>query len=142
MARHNQTQQCMIMLGRITKKDLLDRCHTFPLPPWFDPDVLPTIDNHQLVWFDEMHIKQEGGSRMFNHMQIRFRRDAEGKYDPTSEHIASPTFRASYKYANEARFCLGVAKVRLLDGSEEGRRCRVFDYTGKRIVSITEWDKK
>ena len=129
------------MLGEITKSDLLLIYVSFPLPPWYDPDNFPSIDRSQLVWFDEMHIKQEGGSRMFDNMQIRFRRDADGIYDPNSEEIADPSFRASYKYANEARFCLGVAKVKLLNGKEEGRRCRVFEYTGKRIVSINEWGK-
>ena len=121
------------MLKRITKSDLLKEYHTFPLPPWFDPDILPSIDETQLVWFDEMHIKQEGGSRMFNNMQSRFRRGPDGKYDPTADTINPPSFRASYKYANEVRFCFGVAKVRQSDGITEGRRCKVFNYTGKEL---------
>ena len=107
------------MLGDITKEDLLSEMKTYPLAPYFNPDLLPKITHEQLVWFDEMHIKQEGGSRMFKNMQIRFRRDSDGKYDPTAETILPPSFKASYKYANEARFCFGVAKVCRLDGITE-----------------------
>ena len=48
-ARKNQCKQYLIMLGRITKEDLLIEEKTYPLPPWYDPDLLPKIDNSQLV---------------------------------------------------------------------------------------------
>ena len=76
---------------------------------------------------------------MFNDLQIRFRRDKHGQYDLSSDLIACRTFKESYKYANEARFCLGVVKVQLLDGKILGRRSILFDYTAKQIVSLTEW---
>ena len=51
-------------------------------------------------------------------------------------------YKATYKYASEARFCLGVAKVTLNDGRVFERRARVFDYSKNKIVSIVEWKRR
>ena len=138
----NQCRQYLIMLGRITKQDLLDEAKTYPLTPWFDPDRLPQIDQEQLVWFDEMHVKQKVELIPPNNMQIRFYRGPNGRFDPTSTTLAPPAFRSVFKYTHEARFCLGVAKVRYTDGSIKGLQSKVFNYSGKKIVSIKEWEKR
>jgi hypothetical protein len=41
------------------------------------------------------------------------------------------------KYAKEARFSFGVAAVKLLDGTVEGRQCRTFDDSAKNLITIT-----
>ena len=79
---------------------------------------------------------------MYTDVQIRFTRDEAGIYDPLSDKVAPPLFASTFKYAQEARFCLGVAKVRLPDGTIKGVRSKVFDYTMKKIVSISEWDTR
>ena len=43
---------------------------------------------------------------------------------------------------NEGQFCLGVAKVESEDGTITGKRCRVFDYTDKKIVTIDAYKNK
>ena len=48
---------------------------------------------------------------MYDDVQIRFTRDEAGIYDPLSDKIEPPLFASTFKYAQEARFCLGVAKV-------------------------------
>ena len=52
----------------------------------------------------------------------------------------------TFKYVKDARFCLGVAKVCVEDKNGEtkyeGRRCDTFDYTGKCILSIKDYNKK
>ena len=48
---------------------------------------------------------------------------------------------ASFKYKQEGRFCLGVAKVEIQDGTIIGKRCSVFDYTEKKIVTINAYKK-
>ena len=68
---------------------------------------------------------------------LGFLRNAAGRYDPLSTQINTVEYKALYKYANEARFCLSVAKATLLDGTIVGWRGRVFDYSSKKIVSIT-----
>ena len=49
--------------------------------------------------------------------------------------------RASFKYEPEGRFYLGVAKVESKDGTIIGKRCPVFDYTEKKIVTIDAYKK-
>ena len=49
--------------------------------------------------------------------------------------------RATFKYEQEGQFCLGVAKVESKDGTITGKRCPVFDYTDKKIVTIDAYKK-
>ena len=42
-----------------------------------------------------------------------------------------------FKYEQEERFCLGVAKIENKDdGTITGKRCPLFDHTGYKIVTI------
>ena len=50
--------------------------------------------------------------------------------------------RESIKYEQEGRFCIGVAKVESQDRKIIGKRCPVFDYTEKKIVTIDAYKKK
>ena len=59
-----------------------------------------------------------------------------------SKNINAVKYKALYKYTNEALFCLGVAKVTLLDGTIVGQRVRIFDYSSKKIVSIAEFTRR
>ena len=49
--------------------------------------------------------------------------------------------RETFKYEQEGRFCLGLAKVEGQDGKIIGKRCPVFDYTEKKIVTISAYTK-
>ena len=49
--------------------------------------------------------------------------------------------RATIKYEQEGRFCIGVAKTESQDGTIIGKRCPVFDYTDKKIVTIDAYKK-
>ena len=138
LARKNQCRQMMVMLGLIGKKDL-QNIYEKGIPPWFDATKLPNLNAQQIVWWDEMHLKQEGGMVTTDGYQIRFARDENGKYDPNgsfAEEMKKPTF----KFEQEARFCLGVASVKE-DGKVVGKKCKCFDYTSKKIVSIKDMNK-
>ena len=50
--------------------------------------------------------------------------------------------RATFKYDQEGRFCLGVAKVESKDGTITGKLCPVFDYTDKNIFTIDSYKKE
>ena len=50
--------------------------------------------------------------------------------------------KAIFKYEQEGQFCLGVAKVESKYGTITGKRCPVFDYTGKKIVAIDAYKKE
>jgi len=67
-------------------------------------------------------------------MQIQFPRDENGRLDPTSTYHTPIEYKAIYKYASEARFCLGIANVTLNDGRVVGRRVRIFDYSHKKFI--------
>ena len=49
--------------------------------------------------------------------------------------------RETFKYEQEWRFCIGVAKVEIKDGTITGKRCPVFDYTENKIVTIDAYKK-
>ena len=50
--------------------------------------------------------------------------------------------RASFKYEQEGRFCLGVDKVESQDGTIIGKRCPLFDYTEKKIGTVDAYKNK
>ena len=91
------------------------------IPPYFDPSKLPQLDDAKVVYFDEIHIEQQGGATAYNGMQVRFPRDAAGRYDPTSKTFNHEQKQTTFKYPQQACLCIGVAKVRLVDGTYKGR---------------------
>ena len=100
-------------------RTLLEEYGSNCIPDYYNPDLLPHLTTEQIVFYDEMHVEQEGGPLFHNREQICFHRDASGKYDPTSTTLAPESAITTFKYAGQARFCLGVSKVRLLDGTTE-----------------------
>ena len=50
--------------------------------------------------------------------------------------------RETFKYEQEGRFCISVAKVEGQDGKVVGKLCPVFDYTEKKIVTISAYKKE
>ena len=50
--------------------------------------------------------------------------------------------RATFKYDQEGRFCLGVAKLEGQYRTILGKRCPLFDYTEKKIVTIDAYTKE
>ena len=45
-------------------------------------------------------------------------------------------------YEQEGNFCLGVANVEINNGTIAGKRRPVFDYSGKKIVTIDAYKKE
>ena len=70
-------------------------------------------------------------SKMNKH-DIRFPRDEEGKIDVKTGKYDTENQRekAVFKYEQEGRFCLGVAKIESKNGTITGKRCPVFEYSG------------
>ena len=102
-----------------------------------------TLTSTQLVLFDEVHFKQVCGppsSSWSNEFNILFPKKEEGGVDVERGvyDTNNQPKRASFKYEQEGRFCLGVSKVEIKeDGTIIGNRCPVFYYTGKKIVTIS-----
>ena len=51
-----------------------------------------------------------------------------------------------FKYTDKVRLCLGVAVVTpVIDGvgqPQEGRRCKPFIYSGKKLLSVMDFENK
>jgi hypothetical protein len=107
-------------------------------PSCFDPNVLPSLSLHQLIFFDECHKKCEIGRT--GETVYSFPRDADRVYNLEGG-IAKVDKKLYVKYAKEGQFSFGVAAVNMHDGTVEGRRCRTFDYSGKNLIKITGEEK-
>ena len=109
--------------------------------------IVPQLDRNQVVFFDECHMDQEGGPVTGGKYRVQFPRDAQGRFSPPSPTNPNPQYaplrpKPSYKYTQQARFCLGVVAIRTKDGRIIGRRSAVFDYTGQRLISIAEYKRR
>lgn len=93
-----------------------------------------------MIYFENMHIKQEC-TPLHSRQHLRFSQDAAVAYNLASTNMASESAIGTFKYSQQACFCFDVAKVYLLDGTNKGRRSKIFDYTGKHIImTISKFD--
>ena len=116
-------------------------------PSWYDKEQLPSLKSTQVVLSDEIHIQQVSGPPVTskeNENNIRFPIDKEGnidvkngKYDTNNQ-----PKKATFKYEQEGRFCIGVAKIECKNGTITGKRCPVFDYSGEKIATIDAHKKE
>ena len=112
----------------------------------YDKTQLPSLTSTQHVFFDEVHVKQVCGppsTSPSNECNIVFPINEEGEVDVERGvyNTNNQPKRETFKYKQEGRFCLGVAKVEGQDGKIIGERCPVFDYTEKKIVTISAYKK-
>ena len=79
-----------------------------------------------------------------NKHKILFPRDEERKIDvKTSKYdTKNQPKKATFKYEQEERVCLGVAKIESKNGMIKGKQFPVFDYLGKKIVPIDAYKKE
>ena len=82
-----------------------------PPPPYYDPNLLPKLDETQIGWWDECHIEQKGGKVGDRAYQYIFRRDANGNLSPDGTYSEAELTKTSFKFPEQARFSFGVAKV-------------------------------
>ena len=107
-------------------------------PSWYDKEQLPSLTSTQLVFFDEIHIQQMCGppvtSKMNEH-KIRFPRDEEGNVDVKNVQYGTNNQpkKATFKYEQEGRFCLGMAKMESKNGEITGKRCPVLIILTRRL---------
>ena len=116
------------------------------VPSCYDKTQLPSLTSTQFVFFDEVHVKQVCGppaTSLTNECNIVFSRNEEGGVDVERAvyNTNNQPKRATFKYKQEGKFCLGMANVEGQDGTIIGKRCPVFDYTEKKIVTIDAYKK-
>ena len=116
-------------------------------PSWYYKEQLPSMKSTQLVLFNEVHVQQVSRppvtSKVKEH-KIRFPRDEEGnigvkngEYDTNNQ-----PKKATFKYEQEGRFCLGAAKIESKNGTITGKQCPVLYCIGKKIVKIDGYQKE
>ena len=136
---------CTQLLTRFGElKDELPR----PLQRKFDPDETGHLDLHQVVWWDETHRKcLIGGLSSSKDYHIEFPRNEEGKIQvEDGKYLNKKISRLNVKYEKECRMGLGCAMVAPLDDDgcrmdSVGRRCKLFSYTGKVLISLSDYQK-
>ena len=133
IARKNWVTQLLVRLG-VLKYECKDG---LSVPTYFDLDKMVKLSLSQIVFWDEMHRKVRiGCTKQYTY---RFRRDENGKllqdgnYESKKEYLNT-------KYSDEIRLCVGVAMTEQPNGDLVGRRCNVFDYSGKVILSKSQYD--
>ena len=79
-----------------------------------------------------------------NERNIQFPRDEEGNVDFKKGQYGTNNQpnKATFKYEQEGRFCLSVAKIESRNGKITVKQCPVFDYTNKNIVEIYAYKKE
>ena len=116
-------------------------------PSWYNKEQLPYLTSTQLVFFNEVHIQQVNGppvtSKVNKHnswfpIYEEGNIDVKtGKYDTNNQ-----PKKATFKYEQDVRFCLGVAKIESKNGKITGKRCPVFNYSGKKKLKIDAYKKE
>ena len=106
------------------------------VPPCYEKNQLPSLTSNQLVFFGEVHVKQVCGpptTSRVNECNVLFPINKEGKVDVKIGvyETSNQPKKATFKYEQEGRFYLGVAKAESKDGTITGKLCPVFDYTEK-----------
>ena len=117
------------------------------VPSCYDKNHLPALTSTQLLLFHEVYVKQVSGpttTSWGNECNVLFPINEEGKLDvkrgvyETNNQPKKETF----KYKQEGRFCLGLSKVENKYGTITWKRCPVFNYKGKNIVTIDAYKNK
>ena len=116
-------------------------------PSWYEKEQPPSLTSTQLVFFNEVHVQQVSGppvTSKVNEHNIWFPRNEEGNIDVKNGEYETENKpkKATFEYEQEGRFCLRAAKVESKNGTITGKRCPVFDYTGKKIVTIDSHKKE
>ena len=116
------------------------------VPSCYDKNQLPSLTSTQILFFDEVHVKQVCGpptTSWVNDYNVFSPRNVEGKVDVkicVYETNNQPK-KANFNYKQEGRFYLGVAKVESKDDTIKGKRFPVFNYTDKKIVTVDTYKK-
>ena len=100
----------------------------------YNTELLPSLSIHQITFVDEMHREQDIGT--VGKICYHFQRNASGVYSPNGAY-EPPASQMHLKYPDQARLCCGVAPVMYNDGKEKDVRTNPYDYTGKKIITIT-----
>ena len=103
-----------------------------PLKPNAErPPDLPGLHLHDLVFLDEKHTKKLLGPKTCYQYRIYHNEESIPSLKKDGGKLPVGISRTSFKYAEEARGCFGVAIRKIDDESYVGVKCNPFNYTEK-----------
>ena len=148
IARDNFTTQILIRIDIENKGvhynlDHIKERNGGNLPDGYKYDKLMPIHKEAVAWWDETHrdccVHDLGGS--VRHLW-KFPRDAEGNYDEEGRYNDHNAKEYTFKYNSQVRLSLGAAQKRDADGDLVGCRLPPFDYTQKKMISVSQFIEK
>ena len=144
IARKLWTTQLLIRFGALDENELQQ-----PIERKFCRREVGALELTQVVWWDETHRKcLIGGLSASKDYAVLFPRSQDGNIDLENGSYSNKKItRLNVKYEKEARLGLGCAMVAPLDQDGSvlpcvGRRCNLFDYSTKVIISLDDYEKK
>ena len=101
----------------------------------------------QIAWWDETHRKcLIGGIAGSREFALRFKWNKHGLLDSKGEYRDDKIVKLNVKYENEGRFGLGCAKITKTinnpNNLPSGIVLKPFDYSGKVLISVMDYEKK
>ena len=130
------------MLVRLGKEPDVSEFHLADgsVPACFDREKLTPMHEDGIAWWDEVHKDCFFGDyREGSTTQVRFPRDADGKYNPKGEY-REKALLLTVKYNKQGRFCFGMGIVDRGAGPV-GERIELFDYTTKNMISVKDTEE-
>ena len=115
------------------------------IPTYFDRTKLTPLCLYAIAWWDETHKKCTIGGQGAGLIDsyYKFPRDANGKIDlENGKYSEEEKVILQVKFENEVRLCLGVAVLMDQKGNKKGIRLEAYDYTGKMLLSIKDFQAK
>ena len=138
MVRKHWMKQLIIRFGKFDWDTMKDG----EPPDYFNIEKLTKLVLCQIVYWDETHMKVKIGTSTEVKKQTMFPRDEEGNLDLVNGKYSDKRGNIlRTKYPKEVRRCCGVAKILLGSNNKEvGVRCKSFDYSDKKILSINGFE--
>ena len=153
--RLNFVTQVLIRLGKLESQKIKGKDGKEYIPEYFDSEKLPKIHLHGICHWDETHpeckagIEEEGA---YVDVLPRFPRDENGKVDlENGSYDLTARDNLHVKYSKQVRVGIGAACVKPIrinaetgeveELAEEGRRCKPYFYSGKKMVTNKEFQK-
>lgn len=149
VSRHQWIMQFLCRLGlrhRLDGQELL--LDNGQVAPCFDEQALEPymLNLHEIAWWDETHRKCTIGSETCQagrQLQLKFMRNEFGQVDlENGTYSDDDKVMMNVKFPEEVRMCLGVATVIDHNGNEVGVMLEPFDYSGKIVLTIKDYNHK
>ena len=116
------------------------------IPDCFNKENISPLNIEATAWWDETHKVCDIGGNGNREFVLRFPRDSKGRIDLKNGHYNKyfKLYKVKVKYDKEVWMYLGCAITHKKDADgeaniKEGKRCMPCDYSGRVILSVTDY---